>query len=526
MINKANLAYQYIRKLFAEELKDKEWKDGELEQNILDAGIISETQLLKVYRKVCGFQIVNSASLENLTEKLPVKFTFLFTYKHLPYIKDDRLFLAISSVENLETLVSYYQILFPNNNCTFVFARRTIIERNINRLYYEEKEKDKHFVEDEKSLKNLAEEAPIIRFVNDIFSRALEEDVSDIHLELEEDNAVVRYRIDGELQTFFSPPSSQYAAIATRLKLIGGLNISERRLPQDGRITTSFSNIEIDLRMSTLPSIHGESVVMRILKKDQSLFDLNKLGMLEDMQKKCIDIINNPYGMLLVVGPTGSGKSTTLYSLISLLNSGKKKIITVEDPIEYTISNITQMQVNADIGLTFAKGLRSIVRQDPDIILIGEIRDHETAEMAVQASLTGHFVFSTLHTNTAAGAIARLKNLGVENFLISSALTAVLSQRLVRKVCPKCKGEKRKTVCNKCSDSGYRGRLGLYQFLLVDDKIRDAISKNQDSNAIEKIALQQGTKSLYDDGLEKVSMGYTTEEEVKRVLLSNNLIDG
>jgi general secretion pathway protein E len=356
---------------------------------------------------------------------------------------------------------------------------------------------------------------------------------SDIHVEPSEVDLVIRYRVDGVLITAFNPPLSQFSAIASRLKLIGGLNIAERRVPQDGRIELNIGKAQLDVRMSTLPGMHGESIVMRMLQKNAANFTLENIGMAADMCVKYRKIIKRPHGLLLVVGPTGSGKTTTLYCVLNILNTGTEKIITVEDPVEYQIKGITQVQVKSAIGLTFSAGLRSIVRQDPDIILVGEIRDKETADICINAALTGHLVLSTLHTNDAAGSISRLQDMGVENFLIASSLVAVLSQRLVRKICPSCKGssmEKFEVLddpsqtfrgCKTCGSTGYKGRLGIYELMVINEEVRHAIIANKDSTEVAKYAVNGGMIPIREDALKKVAAGITTHAEVARVCMQN-----
>jgi general secretion pathway protein E len=317
-----------------------------------------------------------------------------------------------------------------------------------------------------------------------------------------------------------TPSLSLYPAIASRIKLIGGLNIAERRLPQDGRTDLQIGKSLIDIRISTIPTMNGESIVLRVLNKNAVIFDLQNIGMGERIRGEFEKLIRLPHGIILVVGPTGSGKSTTLYSVINKINSAERKIITIEDPVEYRTSGIQQIQVNAKIGLDFASGLRHVVRQDPDVILVGEIRDKETAEIAIHAALTGHLVFSTLHTNDAPGAISRLLDMGIENFLVSSSLAGVISQRLVRKICPKCNatGETEPGIkCKNCNGRGFKGRIGIFELMAINDEIRDCINRGDDSSAIAQVAMKNGMRPLVDDGMEKVKEGITTETEVAGV---------
>ncbi|MDX2504210.1 MAG: ATPase, T2SS/T4P/T4SS family [Gammaproteobacteria bacterium] len=390
----------------------------------------------------------------------------------------------------------------------------------------------------EEDLKDLSSDAPVIRLVNHLFERVLDLNASDIHFEPEEHNFIVRCRVDGIMQQIESLPVSAQPPITSRLKLMAKLDIGEKRLPQDGRIEYSLGQKKIDMRVSTLPGVHGESIVLRILDRSDILVQLEQLGMpprvLENWQK----MIKQPHGMILVTGPTGSGKTTTLYATLEKISTKQQKMITVEDPVEYQLGGITQIQVNSKIGLNFASGLRSIVRQDPDVIMIGEIRDHETASIAIESALTGHLVFSTLHTNDAAGSISRLQDMGVEPYLISSSLLAIQAQRLVREICPDCVSEHKITEveaklleispdqiaivhrgqgCNRCAGTGYRGRIGLYELLILSDEIRHLVNTGADANAIREKAIQQGMLTLRQDALNKLANGLTTVEEVVRV---------
>lgn len=393
--------------------------------------------------------------------------------------------------------------------------------------------------EDVGHLKDLASEAPIIKLVNLIIARALESRASDIHVEPFEDELVVRYRIDGVLHNVETAPKKLQAAIVSRIKIMAKLNIAERRLPQDGRIRIKVSDKEIDLRISTIPVLYGESVVMRILDKESIVIDLGSLGFPGDVLAQFKSLIQKPHGIILVTGPTGSGKTTTLYGALDKINSPDKKIITVEDPVEYQLKGINQIQVKPQIGLNFANTLRHIMRQDPDVIMIGEIRDLETAEMAVQSALTGHMVLSTLHTNDAPSSITRLLDLGVESFLLSSTIRGILAQRLVRIICPYCKGKDITAIvpkdpvlsssidtgedayrgkgCEKCAFTGYRGRSGVFELLAVNDELRRLILRSADAAELRQLARKNGMKTILEDGMAKVKAGITTLSEVYRV---------
>jgi general secretion pathway protein E len=394
--------------------------------------------------------------------------------------------------------------------------------------------------EDIDHLRDMASEGPVIRLVNLIITRAIEMRASDIHFEPFENQFRVRYRVDGVLHDVESPPNRLQAAIVSRVKIMAKLNIAERRLPQDGRIMLRVKGKEIDFRVSSVPTIYGESIVLRILDKSSIVLDIEKLGFPEDTLNGFNRLIKRPHGIILVTGPTGSGKTTTLYCALEKINSPDKKIITVEDPVEYQLGGVNQIQVKPSIGLTFANALRSIVRQDPDVILIGEVRDSETAEIAIHSALTGHLVLSTLHTNDAPSAITRLIDMGMEDYLLSSTIIGILAQRLIRIACPHCQfphepdpailqemgggGEHPKgwqiievKGCEQCAHTGYWGRSGIFEFLEIDDDIRKLILEKKDSSLIKEMARKKGMRTLREDGWLKVKQGMTTVFEVLRV---------
>jgi general secretion pathway protein E len=414
--------------------------------------------------------------------------------------------------------------------------------QNLNRIIEGIDEQGLEFIKEEEEdighLKDLASEAPIIKLVNLLITRAVESRASDIHIEPFEDELKVRYRIDGVLSDIEATPKKLQAAIVSRLKIMAKLNIAERRLPQDGRIRLRVGEREIDLRVSTIPIIHGESVVMRILDKESIVIDLDSLGFPPRTLHSFDQLIKKPNGIVLVTGPTGSGKTTTLYGALDKINSPDKKIITVEDPVEYQLKGVNQIQVKPQIGLSFAGTLRHIVRQDPDVIMIGEIRDLETAEIAIQSALTGHLVFSTLHTNDAPSAITRLLDMGVEGFLLSSTVRGILAQRLIRLICPHCRtvdsaGDHAQELealgitgpielykrlgCERCTYTGFRGRNGVFELLVVDEEVRRLVLKRGDAGQIRDAARKNGMKTLLEDGLDKVRSGLTTLGEVLRV---------
>ncbi len=474
-------------------------------------------------------------------------------YKIVPLeFKDGVLTIALSDpldflgLENLEKMLGM--------KIKAVLANEREIEQMINRLYGVEEETIDTILEEltEQDITfaqtvsevveetELAEEAPIIRLVSLLILEAFRARASDIHVEPMANKLRIRYRIDGVLHEVPAPPKRLEGAIISRIKILAGMDIAEKRLPQDGRIMVNVMGRQLDLRVSSLPGIHGESVVMRILDKSSLLYGLTELGFLEEDLERWKSVISLPNGIILVTGPTGSGKTTTLYAVLNELNLPDRKIITIEDPVEYQISGINQLQVKPQIGLTFANALRSILRQSPDIIMVGEIRDTETAEIAVRAALTGHLVFSTLHTNDAAGAVTRLIDMGIKPFLVASALQAVMAQRLVRKVCPKCaepaKIEEpilkeieqvvgtleganflRGKGCSECNMTGYRGRTAIFELLVVSENIRKLILQRATSYQIREAARAEGMKLLREDGWIKVYRGITTPEEVIRI---------
>jgi general secretion pathway protein E len=395
--------------------------------------------------------------------------------------------------------------------------------------------------ETEQDVLDLANEAPIIKLVNLMITEALKERASDIHIEPSEEGITVRYRIDGILYNALSPPKRYQQAIISRVKIMANMNIAENRLPQDGRIKVKYGTSDVDIRVSTVPSVVGERVVMRLLVKDDRRFDLTKLGMNDEFLKNFSEMLSIPHGIIIISGPTGSGKTTTLYAAIKDINTPEKNIITVEDPVEYRIKGISQIQVNPKINLTFAAGLRSILRQDPEVIMVGEIRDRETAEIAIQAAMTGHLVFSTVHTNDAASGVVRLLDIGVEPYLIASTVSAFLSQRLVRVLCPACKEKtniepevlrqegidpklfSKKQIfspkgCPKCNNTGFFDRVGIYEIIKLNEQVRKLIIERRDASYIRERCNEMGMRTLIQDGIEKVLLGLTALEEVLRVI--------
>jgi general secretion pathway protein E len=470
------------------------------------------------------------------TERLSAR--FLRQAKALPLRMDGgALILAVSDPLDFETLAAAKSA--TGLRIRPEIALESEIVDAIDKYYGEEEKQDAAFAQDGEEnaadlehLRDMASEAPVIRLVNAMIAQAVEKRGSDIHIEPFEKEFRVRFRIDGVLQDQEAPPRELKAAVISRLKLMAKLNIAERRLPQDGRIKIKTMGREVDLRVSTLPTLYGESVVMRLLDRSAGdFYDLLNLGFDDHMLRRMEYFTALPHGIFLVTGPTGSGKSTTLYSALKRINQSDKKIITIEDPVEYQMDGINQIHVNTQIGLTFAMGLRHIVRQDPDVIMVGEIRDRETADVAIRSALTGHFVYSSLHTNDAPSAVTRLTDMGVENYLICSSLVAVLAQRLVRVICAGCRqpaGERltplgdtiptfRGTGCERCFGSGYKGRMGIFELMELNDDIRKLVMRNADAAEITQAARLNGMRNLREDGWLKVANGVTTADEVLRV---------
>lgn len=436
--------------------------------------------------------------------------------------------------------------LIPNKTHQWWLARSQELDRALEHLRHSLDVNRGSSGDEISHLRELAEEAPVVELVNNTFAQAFNEGSSDIHIEPGERNFHIRYRIDGVLQNKLTLPRDRFDAVASRLKLISGIDIAERRLPQDGRLSTRISGQDVDVRVSSLPGVYGESIVMRLLPKERKSFKLERMGFADDHLDLYREWVSQPHGIMLVTGPTGSGKSTTLYATLEEINQGEDKIITIEDPVEYNVSGVTQVQVLSDIGFTFARALRSILRQDPDTIMIGEIRDLETAEIAIQAALTGHLVFSTLHTNDSLSAFTRLIDMGVEPFLVASSVLGVQAQRLVRRLCPDCSkpytpdnNEVRKQIdelhshfpklfkgkpnfreaqgCHECQGIGYRGRLGIYELANVTKEIQDLIMAKASAKDIVRMAKSQGYRTLRDDGFIKAYHGETSIDEVLRI---------
>ena len=506
---------------------------------LVDMGFIAARDVLAALSEQLGLPLVTLESqpppapeLEGLSPR------FMRQSRFVPYaVQDSTLTLAMADPLDFETIAAVRA--FSGLKIETVLAAEQDVLDAIDKHYGESAQQsveaefgttqDK---EDLEHLRDMASEAPVIRLVNAMIAQAIEQRASDIHIEPFEKEFRVRFRVDGVLFNQEAPPRELKAAVVSRLKLMAKLNIAERRLPQDGRIKIKILGREVDLRVSTLPTLYGESVVMRLLDRSAGdFYDLRRLGFDDQMLARMEHFTALPHGIFLVTGPTGSGKSTTLYSALKRINIPDKKIITIEDPVEYQMDGINQIHVNPAIGLTFASGLRHIVRQDPDVIMVGEIRDRETADIAIRAALTGHLVFSTLHTNDAPSAITRLTDMGVENYLVTSSLVGVLAQRLVRIICPQCRtqsgsvispdGERlqsfRGAGCEGCNGSGYTGRMGIFEMMELNDELRTRIMANEDAGQLTTAARRYGMRSLREDGWKKIKLGITTVEEVVRV---------
>jgi general secretion pathway protein E len=518
---------------------------------VVDLGFVSEEDLLPILSAHLG---IPHGSLKDFPissfplERLLSSVDFLKHSKMVP-VKVDGQDLLIATSDPTELARLHALELATGLRVKLFLAKEQEILERIGVLFEESPAtmtpaRDVDGVVDEEDveyLRDMASEVPVIRMVNQMIARALESRASDIHIEPFEGQLKVRYRIDGILRDIEPPPRQLKAAIISRFKILAQLNIAERRLPQDGRIKIKVAGKDVDLRIATIPTLHGETVVIRLLERSQIFGDLESLGFPAGVLQPFNTMICKPHGMILVTGPTGSGKTTTLYSALQKINDPGKKIITIEDPVEYQLSGVNQIQVKPQIGLTFANGLRSIVRQDPDIIMVGEIRDFETAEIAVQAALTGHLVFSTLHTNDAAGAVSRLLEMGVQDYLLASSLLGVLAQRLVRRLCPSCRREEPfdgsrvegfngnppstlwvATGCNDCSNTAYVGRIGIFELLSASNGISRVITERADAGAIRTLAVAEGMRLLREDGMQKAREGLTTLAEVLRVTREEN----
>ncbi|MFZ2399171.1 MAG: type II secretion system ATPase GspE [Smithella sp.] len=525
---------------------------------------IDEIQLLKIMAGHFGLSFRPELPMEsiNIDFTQNVSIQYLKKHKMVPLITSSDSAIAVNDPTNFQPIDDLRQLL-KSPDLPVVLSSQDAIAAAINMAYDMSRASAKDYFEEmnEASTDDLiskidetadlldeTSDAPIIKLVNLLVSGAIKDRASDIHVEPYSGNLKIRYRIDGILYDILNLPRRIQSPLVSRIKIMAKLNIAEKRLPQDGRIEIKIADRLVDIRVSVIPTAFGERVVLRLLDKTANILRLADLGMHDERIKLLNKLIKSPYGIILVTGPTGSGKTTTLYAALSTINRPEINIITIEDPIEYQMDGVGQIQVNPKIDLTFAAGLRSIVRQDPDVILIGEIRDRETAEIAIQSSLTGHLVFSTLHTNDAASAVTRLIDMGIEPFLVTSSIIAIIAQRLVRVLCPHCKevyvpDEEtlanlgldrsvlkknifyRKNGCNLCMQTGFRGRTAIFEIMIVDDEIKKLVLKTSDANQINELALKQGMITLQKDGIDKVLNGITTTEEVLRVTRSLNRSD-
>jgi len=539
-----------------EELRPKQ-NGKPLSALVIQKGWMTEEELLSALSAKLGVPYWKDLEARGLDPSLISRVPVVFSKKHrIVPVKMDGDVLTAATVDplNHEPLDDLRLILGCRDIRVVLSSEREVL-RAVNRFYEqsadtpeemiqgldtESSDRILHELEETEDLLDVSDEAPVIRLVNLIFFQAVKERASDIHIEPFQKELKVRYRIDGILYNRLSPPKRYQPAIVSRLKVMAKLDIAEKRLPQDGRIPIKVADKDIDIRVSIIPTSFGERVVLRLLDKSSVHLGLEEIGLFPEHLKILEELIRRPNGILFVTGPTGSGKTTTLYAALSRINSPDKNIVTIEDPVEYQLFGIAQIQVNPKVGLTFAHGLRSILRHDPDVILVGEVRDVETAEIAIQAAMTGHLVFSTLHTNDAASAITRLIDMGIEPFRIASVVRAIMAQRLVRILCPECKqayepepealrdaridpariqgkAVYRGRGCPACAGTGYRGRTGIYEALSVSEPIRQLIMRKADSTTIARKALEEGMKALRDDGAEKVLAGITTLEELIRV---------
>jgi len=506
---------------------------------LIELGFIAARDVLAALSEQLGIPVVTfDGPPPAMPETEGLAPRFMRQCRFLPYaVSDSTLTIAMADPLDFETISAVRG--FTGLKVDTVLAAEAELLDAIDKFYGEQEQEATDgearagtAEEDLEQLRDMASEAPVIRLVNTMIAQAAEKRSSDIHIEPFEKEFRVRYRVDGVLYNQEPPPRELKAAIISRVKLMAKLNIAERRLPQDGRIKIKVMGREVDLRVSTLPTLYGESVVMRLLDRSTGdFYDLYRLGFDQHMLSRMEHYTSLPHGILLVTGPTGSGKSTTLYSALKRINQPDKKIITIEDPVEYQMDGINQIHVNTQIGLTFSAGLRHIVRQDPDVIMVGEIRDRETADIAIRAALTGHFVYSTLHTNDAPSAITRLVDMGVEEYLISSTVVAVLAQRLVRLICVHCKepagtrtahdGRQvpcfRGAGCEHCHNSGYAGRVGIFELMELNDELRALILAKSDAATLTTAARRHGMRALREDGWMKVAQGVTSADEVLRV---------
>ncbi len=514
---------------------------------LVSLGFCTESQALGLIARQAGVTLVQVNDNDPDPEAIALVPSELAYRHHILPLSADKHRIRVAIADPFDLAVADDLRVVTGRAAEIVFAdpvqiQRLVEEHYMRQMIADTTDEDVEVLDDSSDelgdLERMAREATVIKFVNLLLRQAVQEHASDVHVEPYEKGMCVRYRIDGALQEMAAPPRRLQAAVISRLKIMASLDIAERRLPQDGRIKTKIAGREVDIRISTIPTLYGESVVLRLLDRSAMNYALDTIGMMPDTLEQMDRAIHLPHGMILVTGPTGSGKTTTLYAALQRAYSPEKKIITVEDPVEYQFHGVSQIQVHPKIGLTFAAGLRSILRHDPDVIMVGEIRDLETAEIAVHSALTGHLVFSTLHTNDAAGAVTRLLEMGIEPYLVTSSVELMIAQRLVRTICTECKEEYNASVgelaklqknglesrtlfrgrgCDRCKQTGYKGRTAIYEVLPVTDAIRTLVLDRAPATAIAETACSHGMRTLREDGWLKVAQGVTTIDEVVRV---------
>jgi len=544
------IEFKYLtRKQLNKALERQNQNDKRLGDVLLDLGYISETDLVEVLEFQLGVEKADLAKYvidPSLSQYIPENIAQ--RYNAVPLSRDgDTLKVVMSDPSDLLAIDDME--MTSNLRVKPMIATRSEISRVMSQIYegtentsevfesldYYKSESDEPELDE---LKRMVEDAPIVRLTNMIITQAIQERASDIHIEPQKNLVRVRYRIDGVLREHITAPKYTQAALISRVKIIADLDITKRRVPQDGRISMNVRGLNIDMRVSTLPTVHGEKVVIRLLTKDESLVNIENLGFSDHNLQRFENLIAQPHGIILVTGPTGSGKSTTLIAALNKLNDIEKNIVTIEDPVEYQLNGINQVHAKEQVGLSFANTLRSILRQDPDIIMVGEIRDEETAEIAVRAALTGHLVLSTLHTNDSVSSVTRLVDMGIPPYLVASTVIGAMAQRLVRRLCSDCKKpyeagiEEREFMdieegttlykangCRKCSDTGYKGRLAVQEILTVDEQVEKMIVRGEDEIDIKKYALSQGMIDLKQDGIEKIKEGLTSYQELARVIV-------
>ncbi|MEW8049739.1 MAG: type II secretion system ATPase GspE [Candidatus Thiodiazotropha sp.] len=528
-------------------LRENRQSDRSIGTILLQLGLISDRDLAITLATLCGVPVIEKKAYPDLSHiSENISSNFLKQHRLVVYEEQPDHLVAIM-VDPTDRYVIDALELISGKQIRLAIGIASEIDEVIQTLFSEmlkEESGDNEagmahqlLLDDVEQLKELASEAPVIKMVNQIIQRAVSTKASDIHIEPFENSLKIRYRVDGLLRETETPTVDLAPALISRIKIMANLNIAERRLPQDGRFKVRMHGSTLDMRVSTVPTLHGESMVLRLLQRDHVNLDFASLGFDSTIEKRLLEILDRPHGIVVVTGPTGSGKTTSLYAALNYLNRPERKILTVEDPVEYNIEGVNQIQVKPNIGLDFSSALRSIVRQDPDIIMIGEIRDQETAQIAVQSALTGHLVLSSLHTNDAAGSITRFLDMGIEAFLLTSTVNAVVAQRLVRNLCPDCKAPYdpppevatrfepfpgnatlyQAVGCEHCSGSGYRGRSAIIEMIELTEGLRSLILQGGDKNVLAECARREGARTMYDDGVQKVMRGITTLEEVLRV---------